>query len=264
MPRVAHGGVVMSVQEVREVVEKFLSQSENEVLAIKGTWGVGKTFAWHRLVTDFKSIITPKTYCYVSLFGIASIADLRMSILSNSTPTESIGTGLTLSSIKRNFRSVAVAKANALRRKFSDIDGGAVLKDVYVTLDALTPSLIRDRLICLDDFERLDTDKLSHDALLGFITTLKETADCKIALILNDAQVPEQDGMYPLYREKVIDKEIKFDPTVEEAIAWGLEEDMPHYQHEGPREIVGLKKCPNIKKGNERCSCCRASDRREI
>jgi hypothetical protein len=95
--------------------------------------------------------------------------------------------------------------------------------------------------------------------LLGFITTLKETADCKIALILNDAQVSDQDGMYQLYREKVIDKEIKFDPTVDEAIAWGLGENMPHYGQVKDRlRLLDLRNVRILKKSNEHCSRYRA------
>jgi hypothetical protein len=219
----------MSVKQVRNVVQRFLEQPENEVLAIKGAWGVGKTYAWHHLVAEYKSIIRPSTYCYVSLFGIASLADLRMAILTNSRPVEDIGSTMTLSSINRNWFSVAVAKANGLRQKWSNLDGGAVLKDVFVTLDALTPSLISKRLICFDDFERLDTKKISHDTLLGFISMLKETADCRVAIILNDAQVPKEEEMYQKYREKVIDKEIVFDPTADEAIAWGLKADVAYF-----------------------------------
>ena len=220
----------MSVKEVRDVVEHFLSQPDTEVLAIKGAWGVGKTYAWHHLIEEFKSKVSPETYCYVSLFGITSLADLRMAILTNSRPVEDVCSRMTLDSINRNWWTLAVAKVNLVRQKLSNLDGGAVLKDVFVTLEALTPSLINNRLICFDDFERLDTGKLSHDTLLGFISTLKETAECKISIILNDAQVPEEKKMYQIYREKVIDKEIRFDPTVEEAIAWGLSDDAPYSQ----------------------------------
>ena len=220
----------MSVQEVREVVRNFLSQTENEVLAIKGTWGVGKTYAWHRFVSELKATIKPKIYSYVSLFGITSIADLRMAILSNSIPTEGIGSRMMLSSVNRNWWPLAVAQVNALRRKLPDLDGGTKLKNVYVTFDALMPSLIKKRLICFDDFERLNTKKLSHEELMGFIATLRENAHCKIAIILNDAKVSEQNNMYQVYREKVIDTEIRFDPTVDEAISWGLREGMPYFQ----------------------------------
>jgi hypothetical protein len=218
----------MSVSEVRTEVERFLKQSQYEVLAIKGAWGVGKTHGWHQFVSDYKDQIKPDTYSYVSLFGISSLADLRMAILANSRPTGGIGKNLSLSSINQNWWTLGLAKLNLMRRSFTNLDGGSTLKNVFVTLDALAPSLVTDRLICFDDFERIDDTKLSHDELLGFISTLKETANCKIAIILNDAEVAKETATFQKYREKVIEKEIKFDPTVDEAIAWGLDDDVPY------------------------------------
>jgi len=212
----------MTVAIVRDVVEKFLKQERNEVLAIKGAWGVGKTHLWHQLVTDFKKDIRPTIYSYVSLFGIASLADLRMAILTNSRPTTDIGSRITLESVNTNWLPLLISKASAFKQKFSSLEGSSAMKNVFVTLDALTPSLVSDRLICFDDFERLGTDKLSHDTLMGFISTLKETANCKVAIILNDAQVPDEKAMYQKYREKLIDREIQFDPAVDEAIGWAL------------------------------------------
>jgi hypothetical protein len=218
----------VSVKIVRDIVENFLKQERNEVLAIKGAWGVGKTHAWHQLVTDFKKETRPTIYSYVSLFGIASIAELRMAILTNSRPTSDIGSRITLESVNTNWWLLLVSRASAFKQKFSGLEGGSKLKNVFVTLDALTPSLLSDRLICFDDFERLSADKLSHDTLMGFISTLKETANCKVAIILNDAQVPDQKATYQTYREKVIDREIQFNPTVDEAIGWALGKDTPY------------------------------------
>src|SRR5258706_9037602 len=102
-PSVQSRDLPMSVKEVRDVVEHFLSQPDTEVLAIKGAWGVGKTYAWHHLIEEFKSKVSPETYCYVSLFGITSLADLRMAILTNSRPVEDVGSRMTLDSINRNW-----------------------------------------------------------------------------------------------------------------------------------------------------------------
>jgi hypothetical protein len=218
----------MSVKIVRDVVEQFLKQERNEVLAIKGAWGVGKTHAWHQYVTDYKKDIRPPIYSYVSLFGIASLADLRMAILTNSRPTCDIGSRMTVESINTNWQTLLLSKVNWFKQKFGNLEGGSVLKDVFVTLDAFTPSLVSDRLICFDDFERLSTDKLSHDTLMGFMSTLKETANCKVVIILNDSQVPDEKATYQRYREKVIDREIQFNPTVDEAIGWALGKDTPY------------------------------------
>jgi hypothetical protein len=219
----------VSVQIVRHVVEQFLKQERNEVLAIKGAWGVGKTHAWNQFVTEFKKAIRPQRhYSYTSLFGIASLADLRMAILTNSRPTSDIGSRLTFESVNKNWQTLLISRVSWFKQKFGSADGGSILKDVFITLDAFAPSLVSDMLICFDDFERLNTDKLPHDTLLGFISTLKETANCKVVIILNDSQVPKEKETYQRYREKVIDSEIAFNPTVDEAIDWALGTDTPY------------------------------------
>ncbi|ELY2596690.1 hypothetical protein SMB54_004084, partial [Cronobacter sakazakii] len=44
----------MSLKVIREQVLKFISQSSPSVIAIKGEWGVGKTFGWEALLLEAK------------------------------------------------------------------------------------------------------------------------------------------------------------------------------------------------------------------
>jgi hypothetical protein len=72
-------------------------------------------------------------------------------------------------------------------------------------------------LICVDDVERKGDSLLMKD-VLGLISFLKEERNCKVALIFSDANLTN-DGKeaYPLFREKVVDVEVKFSPTPTEA-----------------------------------------------
>ena len=38
----------MSIEFIKDQIEKFVSSSTPEIMAIKGDWGVGKTFSWKR------------------------------------------------------------------------------------------------------------------------------------------------------------------------------------------------------------------------
>src|SRR5688572_20769896 len=90
---------------VRAVVERFLRSEATEVLAIKGAWGVGKTYAWNKLVIDNKDKIALPNYCYVSLFGLSSIADLRLAILAKTRKTKELGNEITLESVVSGWKS---------------------------------------------------------------------------------------------------------------------------------------------------------------
>lgn len=203
-------GAIVSIEVVKKVIREFLVRERYEVLALKGDWGVGKTYAWKALISEPTQKHWPANYAYVSLFGLSSLAELRIAIISsryapNSTVAESAG-GL------KSF-------ADSLPAWFKAIGTG---------IDVLAPALVKDLLICIDDFERLNTSKLTHDQVLGFISNLKESARCKIVLILNDEKLEGADHPYRKYREKVVDQELQFAPTSEEATQWGLPAFLPH------------------------------------
>lgn len=72
---------------------------DDQVLVIKGAWGVGKTYFWDRYIEsrikkkDLKQI----AYSYVSLFGKTSLADIRASVFQSAKPIA------TNDNIKRKF-----------------------------------------------------------------------------------------------------------------------------------------------------------------
>ena len=217
----------MSIATFRAVTERFLRENRCQVLAIKGTWGVGKTFAWKAITEALHGSIWPPTYSYVSLFGLSSVSDVRAAIVANARPTEAIGKRLTLSVLNERWRQMAVSKLTWLRRKTPGADAAPWLRGVSLALDTIAPMFAQDLLICFDDFERINAAKLSHDELMGLISTLKENSNCKVAIILNEEKLPDGGAAYKLYREKVVDLELQFSPTAEEAMEWGLPSDLP-------------------------------------
>jgi Cdc6-like AAA superfamily ATPase len=45
----------MSINVIKSQIEKFLATDTPEVIAIKGAWGVGKTYSWKKFV-DMRQI----------------------------------------------------------------------------------------------------------------------------------------------------------------------------------------------------------------
>lgn len=217
----------MSIEIFKDVAEQFLRENECKVLAIKGDWGVGKTYAWHRLTERVAGSMWPPTYCYVSLFGLSSIDEIRSAMLASTRPADSLGQQLNLVTVNERwwtFLSAGIGKTrHQLKRILEDTTVG---KHVSVALDTIAPWILKNMVVCFDDFERIGS-RLSHEELMGFASTLKETAGCKVVLIFNEDKLPVDENAYKKYREKVVDLELKFAPTAEEAIEWGLSAGLP-------------------------------------
>lgn len=90
------------------------------------------------------------------------------------------------------------------------------LKNTEVISEFIQDKIIRNFVICIDDLERKE-DGVTGSALLGFITSLREERNCKVVLLYNHSEIPD-DLAEPIaeYREKVIDREITYTPSVEE------------------------------------------------
>ena len=214
----ARTGACMNLDTLRTIVKRFLVEPRSEVLVLSGGWGVGKTYFWKKCVDDFKTDSARRTVSYVSLFGISSIRDLQIAVLANLqaiNPSATEAATTTAGKQVERFKSF-VKDARIWGAKNADKAPGGIGKLLSVALEAAAPYLVHDALICLDDFERLPRTGVQFDEVLGFITTLKEEKGCKVVLILNEDALAERADTFRTYREKVIDKDIRFSPTVDE------------------------------------------------
>lgn len=204
----------MSVKQVQQEVEHFLKTKEPEVLCIMGKWGVGKTFAWRKFLLEAeaaKTIALP-TYSYVSLFGVNSLEDLRSAIFENTVNVGQIAKGPDLQTLKN-------LKLDVSTLKFGSRFTTKVARHTPWVKD-FTPNfffLVKEQIICIDDLERMGGD-ISIKQVLGLISELKEQRKCKIVLLLND-EVLKGEALEDFNNqlEKVVDMEIKFQPTAIEA-----------------------------------------------
>ncbi|EGI5682111.1 hypothetical protein ABM70_004528, partial [Salmonella enterica subsp. enterica serovar Weltevreden] len=53
---------------LKETLDTFF-KSNNNVIVIKGDWGVGKTYFWEKYYQTKKGNINKAAYSYISLFG---------------------------------------------------------------------------------------------------------------------------------------------------------------------------------------------------
>jgi Cdc6-like AAA superfamily ATPase len=195
---------------VEKVLDRFLSDPKSGVLAIKGKWGVGKTYFWHRYVESRKSTLKQKAYSYVSLFGTGSISELRNAIF-----TKQVGLGS-----KANATiNYALSRVGTLLKS---VDLGpatmGTLKNTEIWSDLIQEKLLNNFVICIDDLERKERG-ITPSAFLGFITNLRDERNCKVILLYNESAITENKPLERAlaeYREKVFDVELSFEPSVDE------------------------------------------------
>ncbi|MEI6897631.1 MAG: P-loop NTPase fold protein [Psychromonas sp.] len=224
----------MSIELVKEQVLEFLVNNEPQVLAIKGRWGIGKTFFWNQLVKENKSDIALKSYAYVSLFGANSLSDIKRTVFENTIDTVLIGEDDNLATIKKNYKSLGKKigrKSSSVLKEFVKPASGIVLKGLGSSIDKAYESLafatLDNTLICFDDLER-HSDKVKLRDFLGLISFFKEQKNCKVVILLNEDSKGLED--YFLFKEKIIDKQLHFEPTAKECFDIAITEQ-DQYQH---------------------------------
>lgn len=88
--------------------------------------------------------------------------------------------------------------------------------------DLIEHKLVDNFLICFDDIERMEDD-ITASSILGLISGLKEEKNCKIVLIYNDEKLDDAHAKeINEYREKVVDIELTYNPSIENnlSIIW--------------------------------------------
>lgn len=203
----------MSIEIVKSQIQEFLSNDKPEVLAIKGAWGVGKTYSWNKFLLNAKNsnAIALERYSYVSLFGINSLDAFKYTIFEHVIKREMIGTEANIETFKSNTTGLLEVLG---RKSLGWFKGSSLLRSFTPAIESISFLSLNNSLICIDDLERRGSS-LSMKDVLGLVSQLKEQKKCKIVFLLNDKEEGLED--YKKYREKVIDIELRFEPTAFES-----------------------------------------------
>lgn len=202
----------MTLAIIKDQIDKFLASGEPGVLAIKGEWGVGKTFAWNKYLLEARNEnrISLRKYSYISTFGINSIDIFKYSIFENVIDRKLIGTEANVDTFKKNSADLL---ASLGRKSVRLVKGSSLLKDFTPAIESFSFLSLEKHLICIDDLERKG-EGLSIKDVLGLVSLLKEQKKCQVVILLNDGEEGLED--YEKYREKVIDIELAFEPDPDE------------------------------------------------
>jgi len=241
----ANKGLVMSITIIKDQLEKFLASDIPEVIAIKGAWGIGKTYSWNKFLNNAKADnrISLEKYSYVSLFGINSLNTFKYEIFQNTIAKDFIGSVANIESFKSHTGAVGASIGKKAFNIFKELPG---IKDLSSSIESLAYLSMKETLICIDDLERKGSG-LNIKDILGLVTQLKEQKKCKVVILLNDGEEGLED--YKKYREKVIDIELEFAPSSAEcaSIAY-VGDDETHVKLRELAEKLDIKNIRVLKK----------------
>jgi hypothetical protein len=207
-------GVAMSLAKTKTQLIKLLAQPDNNVIALSGKWGTGKTHLWNEVKKETPDD-TVQNALYVSLFGLSSVDQVKRKLIERAIRGVESHCGI-FDGMKNLFN--AGVKAAATHYKAL-----AALSDLNALL--MAPVVLREKVIVIDDIERKH-EKLGIDEVLGFIDEYAKEFRVRFVLILNDDQLSskaDHEKLWATFREKVVDQEIRLLTTAEEAFAIAIE-----------------------------------------
>ena len=194
----------MIISDLKTKLDKEFGDIYNIIL-INGPWGIGKTFY-------IKDYLKNEEYIYLSLFGINRIEELKAGLYYELDNKVSKIKGA-IESFSGNNLGVSIISVPIPNIKF-DVDKGIKKK------------LNNKRItIIIDDLER-KSDSINIKELLGFIESLSQHENLKIAVIMNENEIDEKDKeVYSIFKEKVIKKVYNIDSFSENSITQIVENE---------------------------------------
>jgi hypothetical protein len=222
----------MTTAMARQSLTGFVTDQRPAAIALTGPWGSGKTWMWNSVIRALAAETEQpfKRYAYVSLFGLDSMAELKAALFENAVPPGHVGGGATTATWREEMSGVLEAGSVSEGAKRSGLIAywkarkhaklvASLLPGWGAAVRSATFLSVRDYVVCLDDIERKGAG-LSMTEILGLVSQLTEQRNCRVVIILNEEGFgPEgkaEKDRFNGFREKVLDREVVFNPTVSE------------------------------------------------
>jgi hypothetical protein len=230
-------------KDAEKALRSFFGSNDAGVLAVKGDWGVGKTYLVKKTFADLKI-----EYFYSSVFGATSISDIKVQFWESFKLFKEIaGRSKFWNRSKFGLTQKDLEDAGKIAEKIFSL--GATSPTISLINNVLLEKILRGKVIFLDDIERTSS-KLSIDEILGFVEKLAEEYQCKVILVYNEDRLEvESKNKLHKYREKVIDFEILFNPELDENFHIVFDESSCG---EVEKNVLDYLKNNNIQTGNIR------------
>lgn len=189
--------IEQSLSEVEKLtirLKELFELNESFVVALNGEWGVGKTHFWNKFIEEnFTTEEERKNIAYISLFGKDKLTDIESDIIMQVSRTAKI----------KGYLDNSIGSIGYAGFKVSNV------------LSLIPKVNFKNIVICFDDFER-KSSKIDSKDILGLISQFKEQKNCKVIMIYNQTEIGDKEILSD-YKDKVIDYELHYKPTVEES-----------------------------------------------
>jgi len=192
------------MENLEAALKKFIKKDDpRRVFAVKGEWGVGKTFFWKEFSKNLSPELAPNGSHYGSAFGAEDIGQL----------TSLLASDVLLRDSTDKIKSLS-KKTLSIGRRWSPLISFSHLGNTQPLNKFVESKLLKDSLVCIDDLER---SRIPMDDILGLVSRLTEELGSKVVLLFNEDEIQNASkSTFVRYREKAIDSEFTFNPTVEE------------------------------------------------
>jgi len=200
----------MTLEKTKKQLIDLLAKGDNNVIALSGKWGTGKTHLWNEVKRDSEDDQVKKSL-YVSIFGLSTVDQIKRKLMEGALPDSAVEGGR-FEVFKNLFKSGVTVAATHYKAL-------AAINDLNLIL--MAPIVLQKRMIVIDDIERKH-EKLGIDEVLGFIDEYSKEFNVRFLLVLNDDQLSskgEQEKLWTTFREKVIDQEIRLSTSPAEAFS---------------------------------------------
>ena len=203
-------------------ITNYLSMESTGALMVSGEWGCGKTYHIEKVIIP---TLRQKGWnpVKVSLFGIESVNEIPLRIADNYKWAESDkGEGTEKEKKKSRLWGKGkekIGKVVAKWRPFASnipwlknfVDVAALVSNYSGLLYNLIPT--EKTVIILDDIERA-IDTIDVHTLLGVINDLVEQRGYKVIVIANNSYMQQKGEAKLVFKEKVIEKTLVYEPDV--------------------------------------------------
>ena len=212
------GNEVTTREELKNRLNKILKDDLPLGIMIKGEWGIGKTHFWKEFINEFQQKNKDVKTAYISLFEAESLKEIRKDIFIQLHTKK-------VPFIRKLLRAFKLFKGVELELKIPYLKLPLIIYALLENSLYLLPNNLK-AIICFDEFERLNLNKIELETLLGIISFFKENNSCKVVMIVNEKEFeskldsnPNLKEIYNKYKEKIVDYEFTLNPTFEENFA---------------------------------------------
>ena len=203
-------------------IKNYLSIESTGALMVSGEWGCGKTY---HIEKEVMPALQEEGWSpvKVSLFGIESVNEIPLRIADNYKWPESDKGEETEKEKKRSWQCIwgkkksnkVLVKGVQIVSSISWLESFVDVKTLIGNNSGLLYKLIptKNTVIILDDIERV-IDTIDVHILLGTINDLVEQRGYKVVVIANNSYMQQKSKEKLVFKEKVIEKTLVYEPDV--------------------------------------------------